>query len=129
MRILIAALLLAGCVSESTPVSIEYGRWASYHDMMVGLGKYAVKDKAAPESVKDAFAACFANYVDKFVLPDERPTLDAYARGEKEMTLGEATRMDQQIQSRAGGQITDARLGVLSDTCPNDVASFHQLNL
>lgn len=129
MRYLALALLLAGCVTDSATLSIEQGKWANYHDYIAGAGKLALADQTAPDSVKAAFAECVANRTIKFMTPAELTTLDAFARGNQAITIGEAKQMDRDIKARAGlysSNYTSANIGLLSDTCPNDVPSFRQ---
>ncbi len=131
MRFLICALLLAGCVTDDTALSIQSGRWTGYHDMVQGLAMQTVAAKPAPDSVKAAFAKCVADFTYQNMTIEERQFLDGYARGENEATVAELRNMDTAIKHRSGigEKLTDANVNVLASACPADVASFHQLNL
>jgi hypothetical protein len=122
MRFLILALLLTGCVTQNTPISVEPGKWSSYRDMLTGQTRALMAKDDAPEPVKDAYARCGADYIDKLMLPSERAEMDAYARGDRGMSWEEANRVDKAIKARAGFEMFTAdNLGLLAETCPNDV--------
>lgn len=121
-------LVLAGCVPDSAEFSVNRGRWADYHDMLTGVWEQALAKQAAPQPVKDAFAKCVADRTDKYVIDSERAQLDAYARGDQGLSIGDSNRIDAAVNSRSGlkGPWTNDNVGLLADTCPNDVASFRQ---
>lgn len=129
MRLMIAAaFLLAGCVPDSAEMSMPQHKWASYHDFVAGAWKLALANEAAPQPVKDAFANCVADRTDKFIAPEERKPLDDYALGNQGISIGDARRIDAAIRERSGiGEgWTNANVGLLADTCPNDVPAFRQ---
>lgn len=123
-------LLIAGCIPDSAAFSIEQGRWANYHDFTAGVWKYALADQSAPQSVKDAFAECVADRTVKNMTPEEAAQLDQYARGNQGLSVGDSRRINAAINARSGlgpaGRWTNDNIGLLSDTCPADVPSFHQ---
>ena len=126
-----AVSICAGCISDSARVSIQRGRWKDYHDLKVGIAELVLKDQSAPQAIKDRYAECLADWTDGFLTPNERTMLDAYARGERQVTAGELRRLNDSIKARSGyAEITNSNIGLLSGTCPQDVPEFQRyLNL
>lgn len=59
--------------------------------------------------------------------PNEKTMLDSYARGDREVTLGEMRDLTASIKARPGyAEITNSNVGLLSGTCPQDVPDFQK---
>jgi hypothetical protein len=117
----LAVLFLQSCVSDSTQMPDPPGRYDSYYDLLITIGGYAKFPSGAPQSVRDRYAKCAADFVIANTPPADLPKLDAYARGQGGLTVGESRRMDQALAARAGGPITDGGLERLTPYCPEDV--------
>lgn len=127
MRIIVAALLLAGCVANAQVVPDRY--FTTYQAMLsnqiwraIEAGPYA----AAPGNVKIAYADCSAAYVMSAMTPAEVARLDAYARHEITMTVGDLKEIERRASERLGGPITAENMGRLGAVCPDQVAAFRQ---
>jgi hypothetical protein len=130
MAVLVAAAGVAGCVPDTAKLSMTRGRWTDYRDMGIHAADLALKDNPAPTEVKHRFAVCLADWTHGFITPDELKILDPYARGEREVRIGEMRQLDAAFKSRAPVKgVTAGNIDVLSSACPQDVPDFKKYNL
>ncbi len=123
-----AAALLAGCVTDSTPIN-RADTYDSYRDMVIAdLSQTFAKapNSSIPQPVQVAYENCSTDYALSFLTAEERARLDKWARGNEPMTAGELKDYQQRFQARAGGPLTYAGLDRLRAVCPGDVDSFKQ---
>jgi hypothetical protein len=124
------ALVCGGCIPDSAKLSMSPGRWADYRDMGVGIADLALEDNPAPADVKHRFAVCLADWTHQYITPSELAILDPYARGQREVTIGEMRELDAAFKARAPvKEVTADNVGVLSSTCPEDVPEFRKYRL
>lgn len=123
---LVAILSLSACVSHSTELGFQAGRYANYRELLISSGKQTRFPAGTPEAVKNRYYECAADFVLSGVSPVDLPKLDGYAQGRQDLTVGELNRINADIEARLGRPLTQGGLERLTPFCPGDVASFQQ---
>lgn len=119
-------MALGACVPDTATTSIQPGRYSNYRDLLFTLGQKAKFPADTPQNVKDRYAGCAADFVIANTAPIDMPKLDAYARGQQALAVGEMRRLDAALEARVGGPLTEGGLERLAAVCPDDVADFQR---
>jgi hypothetical protein len=122
----LAAFLLAACVPDSAKMSLQPGKHRDYHDLMVKVGLMAKFPPGAPSDIGIRYAECAADFIMANTSPADQQKLDAYARGETTLTVGESRRMDDNLEAAVGKPLTEGGLERLAPYCPQDVPDFQK---
>jgi len=125
MRILIAALMLAGCAaSENSPHYFRDFRTARIE--MTARQVLNGPNKNAPQPVIVAFAECSTDYLLHYTSPEDKAVLDAWAQQKRSFSKAENDAYE--ARTRAAGAVTIGynSFDALSGTCPDKVPLFKQ---
>lgn len=126
MRLLIFWLLvLSACTSHaSQPMpQIPPGEYPDYRSY-IEADIYNRLDPATPEAVRSSYANCISIYVIQHVALADKDRLDAYARGNAQMTEAEMRALDKQLTDREGARMTKEKLSELGPICPESIGDF-----
>jgi hypothetical protein len=124
----LCALALAGCVArEAGPelYSMPAGRYADYRAVLVEAGRGTKMAEGTPDTVRNRFAECSADFILSGIAPLDRIMLDKYARGELALGGEELNRIDW-VESLLHGEqpLTEGGLDRLEPWCPGDIPAF-----
>ena len=127
MRILIAALMLAGCANAATaPVDWHY--WVDFRAARVETTARATQEayRSAPYSVVNAYAECSTEYAISTLTPEEKAAANAWAQRDRELSRAEFDTIDGKLKAAGIGDFSNAALERLSGTCPDSIPLFKQ---
>jgi len=119
----IAAFIISGCAADSA-TALERGKYSNYRDLLIDLGAYTKFPPEASYDLRRRYAECSSDFVLSGVAPADLPKLDAYARGELDLSQSELIRINDDIVRKLGKPLTDGDLDRLMPFCPADVPSF-----
>ena len=125
-EIAVLGLLLGSCVPDSASTSIESGRYTSYRDLLVKTAETAPATEKMPTDVREQYARCSADFVITAISPADLANLDEYARGQRELTVGESKRIDESIRRQLGKPLIEGDLSRLNKLCPESVPGFQK---
>jgi hypothetical protein len=117
-----AALLafLAACVTVQPP-QIERGRYTNFREMAYSRAQMMRWD-GVPETLQNQMRTCLIDTLYPYYTKAEITRLDAYARGENQLTIAEYNQIDRQMADRVGGE--SALLAALQANCPDTLRAF-----
>jgi hypothetical protein len=120
----VSVFLFTACVSGDTPLGFKPGKHSNYRALLVSMGAYTKFPTGTPQSVKDRYSECAADFVLSGVSPVDLPKLDAYAQGRQDLTVNELNRINAGIEAKLGRPLTQGGLERLTPFCPDDVPDF-----
>jgi len=62
--------------------------------MGIHAAELSLQDNPAPADIKHRFAVCLADWTHQYITPSELAILDPYARGQREVSIGEMRDFD-----------------------------------
>jgi hypothetical protein len=110
-----SVLCVSGCVSVSPP-EIPKGRYTNFREMAYSrMQMFSVK--GMPDKLQNQFRTCMVDTLYPYYTKIEIERLDAYARGESQLSADEFNQIDSQMKARIGGK--EATKAALRATCPD----------
>jgi hypothetical protein len=115
------ALCVAGCVNaqlpeNDSPPDIPKGRYTDFREMAYSrIQTFSVA--GMPDKLMSEFRTCMIDTLYPYYTKAEIERLDAYARGENQLSAAEYDQIDTQMRGRLGGK--EATKAALRATCPD----------
>ena len=117
-----AALLLAGCFTIQAPVP-QKGQYTNCREFAYSQMKM-FSWQGVPAKTQDQMRTCMVDAIYPNYTPAEVDRLNAYARGENQMSAGELQTMDREIGERMGGPKGAA--AALMTICPDTIREMQK---
>lgn len=120
-RWLLACIVLTGCASQPTQAPMmEPGRYADYRAFATDQTEH-MKWNNVPAPLQAELRACLIQTTFQNYTPAELEKLDAWARGEQQLSVKEIKDLNAQAAARAGATDSDL-LNAVRHQCPETVA-------
>lgn len=125
-QLVLTAIALMGCASSDSQTIGSGAHYPTYREYLAVAAEQAIDDgpsKDAPGPTKLAYGECYGAFVMEYATPAETSKLDAFARGDSYMTVGEWKAAANDIVGRSG-IISYSTIDRLAVVCPQDVPAF-----